>query len=114
MNDDLYIVLPSNACTDIHLNNNASNYIVSWENPIEFNSSTPQQWKVALMEINFNYIQKSLNANFGFQYKKMAVNTYTNEFSLYFANLDVRYIHIKAFPIPSHPPMITLKNSKLQ
>ena len=120
MSDDLYIVLPSNACTDIHPNNNASKYIISWENPIEFNPSAVQQWKVALMEINFNYIQKSLNANFGFQYTKMAVNTYTDEFSLGFQDLYAIYIHFKTFPTPLHPPydnfeqlQITIIDNKL-
>ncbi len=59
--DDFYIVLPSNACPDIHPQNSASKYIVSWQNPIELD----HKWKVALTELNFNYTLTTVNRDYG-------------------------------------------------
>jgi len=61
-----YIVLPSNACATTHPNNTASNYIVSWETPIELDD--PSLWKVALTEITFNHTISTINPNYGLRY----------------------------------------------
>ena len=45
-----YAVLPSNACPKTQPNNNASNYIIDLENPIQFEGN----WEVALTEYTFN------------------------------------------------------------
>ncbi len=41
--------------------------------------------------------------------KKMAVNTYTDESSIHFTNLDAVLINFKAFPVPSHLPYDNFK-----
>ena len=45
-----YAILPSNACPKTQPNNNASNYIIDLENPIQFEGN----WEVALTEYTFN------------------------------------------------------------
>ena len=62
--DDFYVILPSNACSDTHPENVANKYIISWENPINLTG----QWKVALTEANFNYINSSVSTEFAIDY----------------------------------------------
>ena len=49
--NNFYTLLPSNSCPRIHPDNNASRFIVAFENPIYLN----EQWEVALMDFTFIY-----------------------------------------------------------
>lgn len=64
--DDFYVVLPSNSNPNTHPNNNASNYVVSWENPILLNNV--KEWKVALTEMSFNFSPRSVTPTSGVEY----------------------------------------------
>ena len=50
--DDFYMLLPSDSCSNIHTNNSANNFTVSWQNPIDLSNS-----KVALT--NMTLIQET-------------------------------------------------------
>ena len=65
--EDFYVVLPSNSCPLTHPNNNASEFIVSWDSPIQLKNT--HDWKVALTEIMFNYAPISVNTKFGIRVK---------------------------------------------
>ena len=67
--DDFYIITPSNACTDIYPRNCANNYTIIWENPIELNPT--ERWCVALTDANFNFTQTSVNSDFGIIYNRI-------------------------------------------
>lgn len=65
--NEFYMVLPSNACPQIHPQNNASNYTVTWESPVDLTSG---KWKVALTEAGFNRPPTGkLNEKFGIEYE---------------------------------------------
>ena len=65
MSDDFYVVLPSNACADTQPDNHASKYIVDWNNPIILDN--PSKWKVALTEMTFNHVAKTIDYQHGFE-----------------------------------------------
>jgi hypothetical protein len=71
--DEFYIVLPSNACSNIYPSNKASKYTVSWQNPIILDEV--KKWKVAMTEISFNHVESSLNTHFGIQYVASTKNS---------------------------------------
>lgn len=77
---DFYVVLPSNACPDIHPENSSNKYIVSWEEPIKFDE--PEKWRVALTESNFSHIVSSVNSNFGIEYGHVVTKQYYADVSL--------------------------------
>jgi hypothetical protein len=62
-NEDFYIILPSNSNALDYPNNNASKYIVSWQNAIELKDL--HRWRVALREISFYYPHVSATKNYG-------------------------------------------------
>ena len=64
--DEFYMVLPSNACATNHPNNSASDYIVTWENPIELDSA--DRWKVAMTELSYIYRPTTISSNYAFKY----------------------------------------------
>ena len=64
--DNFYIILPSNSNAKDYLNNNASKYIVSWQNAIELRDMS--KWRVALSEISFYFPHVSATKNYGFKY----------------------------------------------
>jgi hypothetical protein len=49
--NDMYLVLPSNACASTQPDNIASKYIINWNNPITLDGN----WKAALVEFNCTY-----------------------------------------------------------
>ena len=49
--NDMYLVLPSNACASTQPDNTASKYIINWHNPITLDGN----WKAALVEFNCTY-----------------------------------------------------------
>ena len=61
------MVLPSNGCPDTHPENEANNYVISWEQPIQLNAT---KWKVALTEANFSYTMSSMSTMFGIRVER--------------------------------------------
>ena len=78
--DDFYVILPSNSCGDIHPDNAANKYFVSWQTPIDLNG----QWKVALTEANFNYIKSTISTEFAIEYEVASLHTLEVESKLTF------------------------------
>ena len=116
--DDFYVVLPSNACPNVHPNNTANKYVVSWQNPLLFEG----MWKVALTEINFNYTAMSINGQFGIEYEKLHQIEHAFEFPLTIhpETNTLEYERHHKFPTPKFPPHdaftqinVKLKNKKL-
>ena len=66
---DFYLVLPSNACANLHPNNTASKFFVSFNETI--NTSPNDAWKVALTEMHFNDVLLTLNTGHGIEYVEM-------------------------------------------
>ena len=73
------MVLPSNSNPDIHPNNNASNFTVSWENPICLNNN----WKVALTEMTYIYSPFSLTSEHGIEYVVITIPHVTVMLNVY-------------------------------
>ena len=88
-----HIVLPSNACAETHPDNNASQYTVSWQNPIQFLPST-DHWSVALTEINFLSTILSVNSSFGVRYTKMVMEWYYETIEINIQQLRAGNQHI--------------------
>ena len=65
--EDFYMVLPSNGCPDTHPENEANNYVISWEQPIQMNAT---KRKVALTEANFSYTMSSMSTMFGIRVER--------------------------------------------
>lgn len=74
MINDHFVVLPSNACENVHPNNTAGQFHVSWENPLELNG---KGWHVALTEMNYDYSPMSVNPSYGVEYSKLSSHTIT-------------------------------------
>ena len=51
MNDDFYMILPSNGCEELSPRNSASKFEIKWMDPINLIGN----WKVALVEFNCDY-----------------------------------------------------------
>ena len=66
MSNEFFVVLPSNSCPLVHPDNSASNFTVSWENPLLLDSSSP--WKVALTEMSYNFSPRAPNYDFQLRY----------------------------------------------
>ena len=66
---DFYLILPSNACANIHPNNTASKFFVSFNEAISINPN--DGWKVALTEIHFNDVMLTMDTAHGFEYMEM-------------------------------------------
>lgn len=103
MDNDFYIVLPSNSCADTHPDNNASKYTVSWQNPMQFLPST-DHWKVALTELNYLSTKMSVNAAFGVRYTKLATTWYYETVELVVQagkkhKIKTMQKDVKAFPV---------------
>jgi hypothetical protein len=64
--NDFYVVLPSNACPEIHPDNDASKFFVTFNQCIDLNPS--EKWKVALTEVNYNSVISTLDTNHGVEY----------------------------------------------
>jgi hypothetical protein len=73
------MVLPSNSNPDVHPNNNASNFTVSWENPICLDNN----WKVALTEMTYIYSPFSLTSEHGIEYVVISVPNVTVPLNVY-------------------------------
>lgn len=71
--EDFYIVLPSNANPGTHPNNAANKYTVAWETPILFGNA--HDWRVALMEMSYNYCPQSVTSGFGIEFTESTVFT---------------------------------------
>ena len=56
---EFYIILPSNGCKDTQPNNNASDFIIQWNNPYNLQG----KWQVALTEFKRNFPIYTLPAN---------------------------------------------------
>jgi hypothetical protein len=114
--EDFYMVLPSSACQNIYPNNKANKFTISWQEPIEGNN-----WSVALTELCYNYVPKSVGTQHGIRYGIMRKLSFSYLFDLEISNnvkLD-RYGGVD-FPEPKHPPyddwkelMVDVANGKL-
>ena len=104
---DFYVVLPSNACPDIHPENTAAKFFVSWESPIDLSDG---KWKVALTEANFNRPSASVNTNFGIEYGKTRVSTFSHTCNIAIYEVKgkptatVGWCRPEKFPEPVNPP----------
>lgn len=65
--DEFYMVLPSNGCPLSHPNNNAANFINSWDTPIILKDT--HKWQVALIEVNMTYPKYALSRGLSLYYK---------------------------------------------
>ena len=65
--EDFYIVLPSNSCPLIHPDNHASKYIVTFQDII--NLKFTDGWKVAVTEVDYNFIFRTLDTSHGIKYR---------------------------------------------
>lgn len=79
--DDFYIVLPSNSNPETHPNNNASKYIVSWENPINFGNA--RDWRVALTEMTYNFSPKTVTDSYGISFSREKRDVWTRKLSFH-------------------------------
>ena len=66
--DDFYMVLPSNASPNTHPKNNASDFIVSWENEIHLDPE--DHWTVAMTEMNYVYKPSTTSPRYSINYEK--------------------------------------------
>ena len=89
--DEFYVVLPSNADPDVYPNNNASNFKVHYQNPIQF--AQPNEWKVALTDMTYNQSSVTTNISQGFEYDarlesraEITHNSKENTYNLTFLN----------------------------
>jgi len=60
---DFYMVLPSNSNPNVHPENTANKFNVSWETPIELDNM--RDWKVALTEFSYHFTPLSTSTNMG-------------------------------------------------
>ena len=100
MNDDFYVILPSNGCTDVYPENAANKYIISWQNPIDMGGN----WKVALTEANFNYIKTNTSTEYTIEYgEKLRTSI---EFDVQLSiDFTTKAVHFEVeLPSPKHPP----------
>ena len=67
--DEFYVILPSNASPKRHPSNNASDYVVTWENAINLDPNA--KWKVAMTEMNYIYSTTTLDSSYQIRYKKL-------------------------------------------
>jgi hypothetical protein len=74
MSRDHFVVLPSNSCPNVYPENTAGKFNVSWENPLELDG---QGWRVALIEMNYNYSPKTINPTYGVEYSKLTSHMIT-------------------------------------
>jgi len=79
--DDFYVVLPSNSNPETHPNNNASKYIVSWENPINFGNS--RDWRVALTEMTYNFSPQTVTNSYGIEYNILERDVWSRKMALH-------------------------------
>lgn len=102
--DNFYVILPSNSCPQTHPNNHASQYTVSWENPLDLEDT---RWKVALTEIVYYHAQMTTNDDFAVKYEqerrtkfrfKVLMNIYNKTGDFAFTEKGVN------FPAPQHGP----------
>lgn len=73
--NDFYVVLPSNASPNRHPHNDASNFTISWDEPIIFNPL--HHWKVALTELSYIYQPHTVTTNLSIEYYKNEGPIYT-------------------------------------
>lgn len=66
MNDDFYIVMPSNSCPTVHPDNHASKFHVTFSEMIQLRDS--HKWAVALTEVDYNFIFLTLDRGHGIKY----------------------------------------------
>ncbi len=88
--EDFYVVLPSNSCAEIHPDNSASNFTITWENPIELEHM--KEWKVALTEMSYIYTHLSVDNTYGITYYEYCNNKYNDVVTLKFDNLPNVFI----------------------
>lgn len=79
--DDFYMILPSNASPRTHPNNNAADYIVTWENPIYLDPD--YNWKVAMTEISYIYKPSTLTKSYSIHYIKWTKAQSTSRFEFH-------------------------------
>ena len=78
--DDFYMVLPSNASPELHPDNNAGDFRVTWENPININPA--EHWRVALTEVTYAYAPITISPNYNIRYKKQEIEKKIYSFHL--------------------------------
>jgi hypothetical protein len=67
VDDEFYMVLPSNSSPLTHPQNNAADYVVDWNTAIELDPN--ENWKVALTEVSYIYHPHTLSSNLGIEYE---------------------------------------------
>lgn len=112
---NFHVILPSNACPVTHPENTAAKYIVSWENTLNLPDG---DWRVALIEANFNRPSATVNANFGIEYDRTRKVHYEFVCSIAPDGLPskeramVGWCSPKDFPEPEVPPYDQWKRPK--
>ena len=102
---DHYVVLPSNSCPNVHPDNKAGKFHVSWQNPLEFHGGG---WRVALVEMNYDYSPKTTNPLFGIEYGKITFNHITIGPYSFIWNEKGRQLRLEGYGlkgyVPTNPP----------
>jgi hypothetical protein len=95
-------VLPSNACPLIHPDNKASDFIVSWENPVQLDPES--NWKVALSELSYVYSPSTLSSTYSIKYLKYELSsTIVQEYVIKIhPKSDMKYYVLKDQPFRQH------------
>lgn len=97
--DEFYVSFSSQACLDIHPQNKANNFQVSWQTAKELTG----RWKVALTEVRYNNIHSIANRKFGVSCKKLGQVT-----SSFMAKLTVTNNTIGMLVEQPPPAVVTL------
>ena len=78
---DFHIILPSNSCPLTQPNNNASRFIIDWENPMQLDG----KWEAALTEFALYQMKIDIGDNeklIEFEEKNQTQNTFFTQFKL--------------------------------
>lgn len=89
--EDFYMILPSNSSPDSHPNNNASDFIVNWENTIELDPTS--EWKVAMTEMSYLYQPSSFTRKYSIRYRKCKVQEIKARFYLHYLYKSHQIMH---------------------
>ena len=87
--NEFYCILPSTLCPDVHPENRANHYNVSWTMPIDLSDSP--NWKVGITSIQYNSINTSTNPALVIAFNKSVVDNYTFTCTLKVSDLSTKF-----------------------
>jgi len=105
--DSFYMVLPSNSCPGTQPNNEASNYIVDYENSINFHGT----WQVAMTEVMIFYTPSTIRKGSFIKYQEIKKATTLDGGCI--ISRDDMILQQTFFGTKGLPILINLNNKKL-